>query len=208
MKRLAIAIAATFTAIAPAAFAQYDRGYDRNAYDSRYDNRDSRDYRDYRNRDRDWRGERARVLETKAVTDTSGQRQECWNPRAGHYEEVRDPNDHSDKRNIAGTVIGGVLGGVLGHQLGSGRGNDVATVGGAALGAYAGNRVENNRNDNDQPDLDRSRCRVVGVGDGNNVAGYDVRYTWQGREYDARLDHDPGRYVEIGRDVRADGTPY
>jgi len=194
MKRLTIAIAATFTAIAPAVFAQYDR-----PYDNRYDNREYRGERDYR-------GERARVLDTKAITDTSGQRQECWNSRAGHYEEVRDPENHADKHNIAGTVIGGVLGGVLGHQVGSGRGNDVATVGGAALGAYAGNRVQNNRNDDDQPDLDRSRCRVVGAGSGN-VQAYDVRYTWQGREYVARMDHDPGRYVEIGRDVNPDGTP-
>jgi len=201
MKRLTIAIAATFTAIAPAVFSQtYDRDYrDNNGY-NRYDNRDYRESRDER-------GDRARVLETKAITDSSGQNQECWNPRAGHYEALRDPENHSDKKNIAGTVIGGVLGGVLGHQVGSGRGNDVATVGGAALGAYAGNRVENNRNDDNQPDLDRSRCRVVGV-DNGNVQAYDVRYEWQGREYVARLDHDPGRYVVVGRDVSPDGRPY
>lgn len=206
MKRLTIAIAATFTAIAPAAFAQYDRPYDNRSDNRSYAYEQQRE-RAYDNRDnRDFTGERARVLDTRAITDASGQRQECWNSRAGHYEELRDPENHSDKRNIAGTVIGGVLGGVLGHQVGSGRGNDVATVGGAALGAYAGNRVENNRNDDNQGDLDRSRCRVVGAGTGN-VQAYDVRYTWQGREYVARMDHDPGRYVEIGRDVNPDGTP-
>jgi uncharacterized protein YcfJ len=42
----------------------------------------------------------------------------------------------------AGMVIGGIAGGVLGHQVGSGRGKDVATVAGAAGGAYAGNQVE------------------------------------------------------------------
>jgi len=36
----------------------------------------------------------------------------------------------------AGAVLGGVVGGVLGHQVGSGRGKDVATVAGAAGGAY------------------------------------------------------------------------
>lgn len=46
----------------------------------------------------------------------------------------------------AGAVIGGIAGGVLGHQIGSGRGNDVATVAGAAGGAYAGNQIEKNRN--------------------------------------------------------------
>ena len=42
----------------------------------------------------------------------------------------------------AGAIIGGVAGGVLGHQVGSGRGKDVATVAGAAGGAYAGHQIE------------------------------------------------------------------
>ena len=44
-----------------------------------------------------------------------------------------------------GAIAGGVLGGVLGHQVGSGRGKDVATVAGAAGGAYVGNQVEKNQ---------------------------------------------------------------
>lgn len=44
-----------------------------------------------------------------------------------------------------GAVAGGVLGGVLGHQIGSGRGNTVATIAGAGVGAYAGNEVEKNQ---------------------------------------------------------------
>jgi len=45
-----------------------------------------------------------------------------------------------------GAVAGGVLGGVLGHQIGGGTGRTVATVAGAAGGAYVGNKVEQNRN--------------------------------------------------------------
>jgi len=45
-----------------------------------------------------------------------------------------------------GMVAGGVVGGVLGHQIGSGRGNTVATVAGAAGGAYAGNQIEKSKN--------------------------------------------------------------
>jgi outer membrane lipoprotein SlyB len=44
----------------------------------------------------------------------------------------------------AGAVVGGVLGGVIGHQIGGGRGKDVATVAGAAGGAYAGHQTEKN----------------------------------------------------------------
>lgn len=43
-----------------------------------------------------------------------------------------------------GMVAGGVVGGVIGHQIGSGRGNTVATIAGAGLGAVAGNQVEKN----------------------------------------------------------------
>jgi len=42
----------------------------------------------------------------------------------------------------AGMIAGGVIGGLLGHQVGKGRGKDVATIAGAAGGAYAGNKVE------------------------------------------------------------------
>ena len=45
-----------------------------------------------------------------------------------------------------GAVLGGIVGGVIGHQVRSGRGNTVATVAGAAGGAYVGNQVEKNRN--------------------------------------------------------------
>lgn len=45
-----------------------------------------------------------------------------------------------------GMVAGGVVGGVLGHQIGSGRGNTVATIAGAAGGAYVGNKVEEKKN--------------------------------------------------------------
>lgn len=43
-----------------------------------------------------------------------------------------------------GTVAGGVLGGLLGNQVGNGNGKSLATVLGAAGGAYAGNTVEKN----------------------------------------------------------------
>ena len=43
-----------------------------------------------------------------------------------------------------GTVAGGVLGGILGHQVGGGNGKTAMAVLGAAGGAYAGNKVEQN----------------------------------------------------------------
>ena len=154
MKKLAIAIGSICTALAPVALGQY--------YGDRY--RDS-----------------ARVIESRPVYEASNARQECWNPRAGHYEEVRG----QEKTDIGkGAAIGAVTGGVIGHQ------------------------VERHRDRDEQSDLDRSRCRVVGAGDSGAVLGYDVRYEVDGREYVTRMNSDPGQRLVLGRDVNRDGTPY
>ena len=59
-------------------------------------------------------------------------------------------NEVKGSTSGVGAVAGGVLGGVLGHQIGSGRGNTVATIAGAAGGAYVGNKVEQNKNTKSQ----------------------------------------------------------
>lgn len=41
-----------------------------------------------------------------------------------------------------GLIAGGVVGGLLGNQVGGGRGKDLATIAGAAGGAFAGREVE------------------------------------------------------------------
>jgi uncharacterized protein YcfJ len=154
---------------------------------------------DYRRRPNEHMYE-ARVTSVREVRGPPEER--CWT------EHQPGNESHRGDPNVGGAVVGALIGGVLGHQVGSGRGNTAATVGGAALGAYAGNRVENNRHDNNtsQSDLDRSNCRTIGTS--GNVQSYEVRYNWQGRDYITRMDHDPGRFVELGRDVNADGTPY
>ena len=204
MKKLAIAIAAALTL--PAVAQTYytpDREYRAPEYrtaEERQDWRNNSDRDPYR--DGRYRGNTARVIESRPLYAQGEARQECWNQRAGTYETLREPQ-HDSVLN-KGTALGALVGGVVGHQVSNGTGG---TVGGALLGGLAGNYINRRNNDDDQPDLDKSRCRVVGA-DSGNVSAYDVRYTWQGREYVARMDHDPGRYIEIGRDVRADGTPF
>jgi uncharacterized protein YcfJ len=186
-KTIAIAVGSILAAAAPA-FAQ--------------------SYPDYR--DRDYRGDRyerggyARVLESRPLYESSvGGRDECWNPRAGHFEEVRPEN----KTRIGkGAAAGAVVGGVLGHQIGD---NGTAqTLGGAVLGGIIGHQIERRNDDNPQDDLDFSRCRTAGGGgDPNRIMGYDVRYEYNGREYVTRMDHDPGRRLRLGTDIAEDGTP-
>ena len=63
----------------------------------------------------------------------------------GQVQSIRFVEEEGKATGL-GAVAGGVLGGVLGHQVGSGRGNTVATIAGAAGGAYVGNTIEKNRN--------------------------------------------------------------
>jgi uncharacterized protein YcfJ len=45
-----------------------------------------------------------------------------------------------------GLIAGGVAGAVLGRQVGGGLGKDLATIAGAAGGAYAGKKIQENMN--------------------------------------------------------------
>jgi uncharacterized protein YcfJ len=187
MKKIAIAVASIFTVLAPAAFAQ---SWSEPYYQTREPVRGDRDgdgYRDF-----------ARVIETREVAAGS-ERQECWNPRAGTFEEVRD----RDRTRIGkGAAIGAVTGGVLGHQVDSGGG----TAAGAILGGILGHQLERRNDRNEQNDLDFSRCRVVA--DSGAAPRYEVRYMYEGREHVTYMDHDPGRRLRVGEDIRPDGTPY
>jgi len=184
MKKLAIAVATIFTAAAPLANAYYDRdgnwheGYDRDRYDQRdYDRRDNGDW--------------ARVIESRPVYSDAGQRQECWSNRDNRYEEPHDRPNHT----AGGTAAGAVVGGVVGHQFDNGSAG--ATLGGALIGGLIGNRVAKEHDENRDPDMDYSRCRVVAEGD-RTIQGYQTRYEYRGREYTAMLPNEPGSRIRVG----------
>lgn len=193
MKTIAIALASIFTLVAPAAHAAYDSNgnyyepYRPNAYDARPMSRAER-------------LEYGRVIDSRPVYESEDRKEECWNPRAGHYEERRETHD----RNANGTVAGAVIGGVVGHQVDHGAGG---TLGGALLGGLIGNQVDKSHSSKPQNDLDYSRCRVIG-GNNGRVLGYDVRYEYRGRQYNARLDHEPPKRLRVGTDIRDDGQPF
>jgi uncharacterized protein YcfJ len=216
MKKLAIAVAAAlaipavaqtyYTPSAPSYNSYNNELYNSNerdhlTWEERQERRElRRELREARNDDR-YRGDTARVIDKRPLYAANEAKQECWNPRAGHYEEVRGSGDHSALNK--GTALGALVGGVAGHQVDSGTGTAV----GAVLGGLAGNYL-NRRNDRDeQTDLDRSRCRVVAE-NGVSPRGYEVRYEHQGREYVTRTTRDPGQFLRLGDDVRHDGTPF
>lgn len=73
-----------------------------------------------------------------------------------------------------GAIAGGVLGGVLGHQVGGGTGKQIATVAGAAGGAYAGHQVEKNMKSTTSYEV------IVNMDDGSTrTFSYDTQPAFQ-----------------------------
>lgn len=66
-------------------------------------------------------------------------------PTCGKVTTVR-VTEKAGESNAAGLIAGGVAGAVLGHQVGGGLGKDLATIAGAAGGAYAGKKIQENMN--------------------------------------------------------------
>ncbi len=60
----------------------------------------------------------------------------------GVVESVREVSQPAAKSNGLGPIAGGIAGAVLGNQVGHGMGKNIATVLGAAGGAYAGREIE------------------------------------------------------------------
>jgi uncharacterized protein YcfJ len=133
----------------------------------------------------------ADVIAVKEVTQTvTTPRQECKDVQVQKKAPVKDEN------RIAGTVIGGVAGGLVGSTIGGGRGKTVATVGGAAGGAYAGNQVQKNMQEKDVVTTTETRCTTVNDTT-RKVVGYDVTYRLDGKEKVARTSFKPGLQLPV-----------
>jgi uncharacterized protein YcfJ len=133
----------------------------------------------------------AEVLSVKPVTEAvSVPEQECHDVQVMHRKSPKDPD------RIAGTVIGGVIGGVVGSQVGRGTGKTLATVGGAAAGGYAGNRIQKSMQDRDTYATTEHRCKTV-TRVSEKVVGYDVDYRLAGHTATVRMDHRPGEQIPV-----------
>jgi uncharacterized protein YcfJ len=66
--------------------------------------------------------------------------QECVDERV-RVNRAYSNNRYNESDRVAASVLGGTIGGVIGHQIGKGKGNDVATVGGAILGTIVGGNM-------------------------------------------------------------------
>lgn len=126
----------------------------------------------------------ANVTSVRAVLGQAEQR--CWIDR----ERVGDGRD----ANVPGAILGAVIGGVLGHQVGGGRGQDIATAGGAVAGAAYGSGV----NGGSGYSRDVQRCSEVP--NSAKPTYWDVTYNFRGQDHRVQMVSPPGRTITVNRD--------
>ncbi len=121
------------------------------------------------------------VTTVRAVVGPPEQR--CWVER----QQVVEPSSP----NVPGAIVGAVIGGVLGHQIGGGRGQDVATAGGAVAGAAIGANAGRGSQVYTQ---DVQRCATV---PSSRPAYWDVTYYFRGQEHHIQMSAPPGPTITV-----------
>jgi uncharacterized protein YcfJ len=133
----------------------------------------------------------ADVIAVKEVTETTeSPREECKDVMVTKKAPVQD------QHRVAGTVIGAAAGGMIGSTIGGGTGRTIATVGGAAVGGYVGNRVQKNMQDRDVVQTQEKRCKTV-IDTSVKTLGYDVSYRLDGEDGVVRVAKHPGPQIPV-----------
>ncbi len=144
----------------------------------------ARDGRDYRQRNNE-RTYEANVTSARAVVATPGQR--CW-------VEPGQAVQPQSGISVPGAVVGAVLGGILGHQVGSGSTQNVATIGGAALGGFAGANIGKLGIGQPAQPQNVQRCENIP----SQIPTYwEVTYNFRGVEHRMQMTTQPGSTVTV-----------
>ena len=119
-------------------------------------------------------------------------------------------------RSYTGPILGAIIGGAIGNAVGHSKTNKkVGTAVGAVLGGTIGRDIQRRAEHRQayradhayyEPVQYRTRevCETVyETREELELEGYDVTYRYAGQTHTARMDHDPGRYL----DVRVRVTP-
>lgn len=105
---------------------------------------------------------------------TYGQAQSEQIVRYGTVIGLRPIVIEQDRSSGAGMIAGGALGGVAGSAIGGGTGRDLAIVGGAILGALAGEKIEEQAGKTQGIEitvrLDNGETRVIAQADDQRLA--------------------------------------
>jgi len=79
-----------------------------------------------------------KITSQKAVSKNTARKEEItWNDQQPPPPQAKPCDDG----NIVGAAIGGAAGGLIGNQFGSGKGKDLATIGGVIAGGTAGHQL-------------------------------------------------------------------
>lgn len=133
----------------------------------------------------------AEVVSVEPATEQVAVAEEiCRDVEVTHRKEPRD------KKRVAGTATGAVIGGLLGNQVGGGNGKKLATVIGAAAGAYTGNKLQERAQADDTYTTVETQCETI-TSHVDKVIGYDVTYRIGDREGQIRMDDAPGETIPL-----------
>ena len=135
---------------------------------------------------------RAKVLASTPVYETlNDPRRECWTETVGYETRSTREGGHA-----GGAILGAIAGGLIGSTVGKGDGRVAAAAVGAATGAVVGDRMQQGGTRYESVPQQVERCQTH-----DNfrevIAGYDVRYRFEGREYVTRLPYDPGKWLTL-----------
>lgn len=135
----------------------------------------------------------ARVVEVRPVIERVRipERQDrCWDRQV----ERAVP----ERRSATPLILGAVIGGVVGHQFGGGRGNDLMTAAGAALGTSIAADQQARRYPPRYARVTETHCspRTEWREEIREVA-WDVTYEYRGELYETRLYEPPGEHIRV-----------
>jgi uncharacterized protein YcfJ len=128
-------------------------------------------------------------------------------------EPIQRSRSDSQERSYNGAIVGGLAGGVLGRQVVRGKNKDAATVVGAVLGAFAGDRFDNrdqrgqyeqaqyNQTQYIQPQYENvqrevKECRVINETQAR-LTGFRVVYDYRGQQYTTFTRANPGNSLPV-----------
>lgn len=137
---------------------------------------------------------RARVISATPVYESINEpRRECWAETSDYGDRGYEPRSY--RNNTGASIIGAIAGGLLGSTVGKGNGRVTAAAVGAATGAVVGGQWNNGDRYSRYPEQ-VERCQTT-----DHIRqvmnGYDVRYLFEGREFQTRLPYDPGRWLNL-----------
>jgi uncharacterized protein YcfJ len=128
------------------------------------------------------------------VVEISTPQEQCWEEEYLVERNSRGSESHTPA--ILGTILGGAIGNAVGHNKSNQR---VGTVVGAVLGhSVARDIMRQNQGPGVREVETVERCETVYRSrEEERIVGYNVTYSYNGKDYTMRTDSDPGSEIQL-----------